>query len=319
MMSPVMGLGRASPLVVGASSSSSTTSTSSTTSSSSYRRGGQVVFKSSSTRQRRRLVTLTTTTSAANNNSNSNSNGAKGAASERFARAAIRESSVRAAEPNPAGGGGGGGGVSDEARQTEMRLGRAAMLGFFFTTLGDVMTRGEGPLEQLRDEETYVLNHINPVNLLKDALEVAGFYVEGVVILWVCLAVVFLAAVQQGLANPTRTYSSSKRTKEEKMKGAQRVDAMVDSVKTAVNDTVMEQKPYELFNGRLAMLGISAAFIGDKVSGGLGPLEQISGETGVPVIDAELFGAFFLFGVVFNVVATGVTVTSRAWQKGKSL
>jgi photosystem II protein len=44
--------------------------------------------------------------------------------------------------------------------------------------LGDVLTRGEGPLEQLRAEETYVLNHINPVEILKDTLEVAGFYVE---------------------------------------------------------------------------------------------------------------------------------------------
>jgi len=190
------------------------------------------------------------------------------------------------------------------------------MLGFFFTTLGDVATRGSGPLQQLRDEQTYVLNHINPVNLLKDALEVAGFYVESVVIIWVCLAVVFLAAVQQGLANPTRTYSA--RNKEASAKGARRLDATVVAVKDAVRDTVREQRPYELFNGRLAMMGISAAFVGDQVSGGLGPLEQITSETGVPVIDAELFGAFFLFGVFFNVVATGVTVTTRAWEKGKS-
>ena len=52
---------------------------------------------------------------------------------------------------------------------------------------------------------------------------------------------------------------------------------------------------------------------------GSGPLEQLNGETGIPVIDAELFGAFFLLGVLFNVVATGVTVGTRAWQKGKSV
>jgi hypothetical protein len=62
-------------------------------------------------------------------------------------------------------------------------------------------------------------------------------------------------------------------------------DAMLDSVKTAVTDNVTKQKPYELFNGRLAMMGITAAFIGDKITGGLGPLEQINSETGVPVID----------------------------------
>ena len=82
---------------------------------------------------------------------------------------------------------------------------------------------------------------------------------------------------------------------------------------------VKEQEPYERFNGRLAMVGFALACVGDVGSGGLGPLEQLDLETGIPVIDAELFGAFFLFGVFFNVVATGVTVTSRAWQKGKSL
>ena len=49
------------------------------------------------------------------------------------------------------------------------------MLGFFFTTVGDVATRGEGPLEQLRDEETYVMTHINPVSLVQDALGLADF------------------------------------------------------------------------------------------------------------------------------------------------
>jgi photosystem II protein len=98
--------------------------------------------------------------------------------------------------------------VSEDARALETRLGRAAMLGFFFTTVGDVVTRGEGPLEQLRDEETYVLNHINPVGLVQDALGLAGFYVETVLLVWLCLAACFLLAVQNGLANPVRTYSS---------------------------------------------------------------------------------------------------------------
>ena len=308
---PVMGLGRASPLVVGASSSSS--------SSSSRRLGHSYAFSSSAfLSSKRHFAALTTA--------------AGGSESDRFRfrRADVaRETAVRASSSDDSSSSGNNnnnnddedpfdmtGTVSYEAQQVEMRLGRAAMIGFFFATLGDVVTRGEGPLEQLRDEGAYVVNHINPYNLVKDALEVAGFYVEGVVIVWVCLAVVFLAAVQQGLANPVRTYSSKQRSS----KGAEpdRVNVMMDSVKTAVNDTVKEQRPYELFNGRLAMLGISAAFVGDKLTGGLGPLEQFHTETGVPVIDAELFGAFFLFGVFFNVVATGVTVGSRAWKKGNS-
>jgi photosystem II protein len=44
---------------------------------------------------------------------------------------------------------------------------------------------------------------------------------------------------------------------------------------------VRDQKPYELFNGRLAMLGITFALIGDTVTGGsgMGPLEQLNIET----------------------------------------
>merc|ERR1719258_621435 len=79
---------------------------------------------------------------------------------------------------------------------------------------------------------------------------------------------------------------------------------MLDSVKDALDVQVRTQRPYELFNGRLAMLGFAFAVVGEAVTK-QGPLEQLNLETGVPVIDEELFGAFFLLGVVFNVVATG--------------
>ena len=211
--------------------------------------------------------------------------------------------------------------VSEDARALETRLGRAAMLGFFFTTVGDVVTRGEGPLEQLRDEETYVLNHINPVGLVQDALGLAGFYVETVFIAWLCLAACFLLAVQNGLANPVRTYSSKGSSRKNALKTSRastRVDGTITGFKEALGDVVREQQPYELFNGRLAMVGFALAVAGDRATGGLGPLEQLNTETGVPVIDAELFGAFFLFGVFFNVVATGVKVGAKAWKNGES-
>jgi hypothetical protein len=38
---------------------------------------------------------------------------------------------------------------------------------------------------------------------------VAGFYVESVAIVSVCLSVVFLVAVQQGMNNPKRKYSKT--------------------------------------------------------------------------------------------------------------
>ena len=211
--------------------------------------------------------------------------------------------------------------VSEDSRALETRLGRAAMLGFFFTTVGDVVTRGEGPLEQLRDEETYVLNHINPVSLIQDALGLAGFYVETVFIAWLCLAACFLLAVQNGLANPAKTYSSKSSARgnaRAASRASDRVDGAIDGLKEALSDVVKEQAPYELFNGRLAMVGFALAVAGDRATGGLGPLEQLNTETGVPVIDAELFGAFFLFGVFFNVVATGVKVGAKAWSNSKA-
>ena len=212
--------------------------------------------------------------------------------------------------------------VSEDAVALETRLGRAAMLGFFFTTVGDVATRGEGPLEQLRDEETYVLTHINPVSLVQDALGLAGFYVETVFLVWVCLAACFLLAVQNGVANPARSAYAGKSISSKNARAsraaASRVDGTIDAFRNALGDVVREQAPYELFNGRLAMVGFALAVAGDRATGGLGPLEQLNSETGVPVIDAELFGAFFLFGVFFNVVATGVKVGAKAWNDGKS-
>ena len=206
-----------------------------------------------------------------------------------------------------------------ENMDLEMKVGRAAMVGFFFTTVGDVVTRGAGPVEQLRDEQTFLMNHINPAMIAKDALEVAGIYVESVFIVWLCLAAAFILAVQQGLASPVRTYSSKKSARRAELEASgERLGVMLASVKDALDVQVREQKPYELFNGRLAMLGFAFALVGEAVTK-QGPLEQFNLETGVPVIDEELFGAFFLLGVVFNVVATGANVGKTAWAKGKSV
>tara|TARA_B110000977_G_scaffold201762_1_gene298395 strand:+ start:4699 stop:5649 length:951 start_codon:yes stop_codon:yes gene_type:complete len=210
--------------------------------------------------------------------------------------------------------------ATDENKLLENRLGRAAMLGFFFTTLGDVVTSGEGPLEQLKDEELYLINHINPLNVAQDVLGAVGIYVETVFIVWLTLAICFLLAVQNGLANPTKTYSSKSISSKKAQKTESltiRANKTVESFKRALKDQVDEQAPYELFNGRLAMVGFALAVMGDRITGGLGPLEQLNSETGIPVIDAELFGAFFLFGVFFNVVATGVKVSAKAWRNGK--
>ena len=122
-----------------------------------------------------------------------------------------------------------------ENQDLEMKLGRAAMVGFFFTTVGDVVTRGEGPVEQLQDEQMFLLNHINPATVAKDILEVGGIYVESVFIVWLCLAAAFILAVQQGLSSPVRTYSSKKNKRESLKANGELVGVMLESVRDALN------------------------------------------------------------------------------------
>jgi len=192
----------------------------------------------------------------------------------------------------------------------ELQLGRAAMLGFLGTTVGDVLTRGDGPIEQLGDEFSYVARHVvNPVEVARDALEVAGFYVESVVLIWFLLGGSLLLGFWQGARSPIKTVSGKS--------AKQRAEAAFGEIEKAYETTVREQKPYELFNGRLAMLGTAFAFVGDVETGGLGPLEQVQLESGIPIIDEEIFALVFLAGVSFNVVATGVTAVRRAYVKGR--
>ncbi len=184
------------------------------------------------------------------------------------------------------------------------------MLGFLGTTVGDVLTRGDGPIEQLGDEFSYVARHVvNPVEVARDALEVAGFYVESVVLIWFLLGGSLLLGFWQGARSPIKTVSGKS--------AKQRAEAAFGEIEKAYETTVREQKPYELFNGRLAMLGTAFAFVGDVETGGLGPLEQVQLESGIPIIDEEIFALVFLAGVSFNVVATGVTAVRRAYVKGR--
>ena len=111
------------------------------------------------------------------------------------------------------------------------------------------------------------------------------------------------------MRNPIKTVSG-KSTK-------QRAEAALSEIEKAYEVNAREQKPYELFNGRLAMLGTAFAFIGDVKTGGLGPLEQVNQELGIPVIDEEIFAVIFLLGVTYNVVATGVTAARRAYAKSR--
>ena len=192
--------------------------------------------------------------------------------------------------------------------KTELNLGRSAMLGFAATTYLDVSTNGLGPIEQLIGEEKSLVTHVvNPLNLAKDVLEVTGLYVESIILVWVFLSGVFLLAVTSGLRKPsTSTMSGMSRPN-----GENRVDAMAGIVKSAWREQVRENKKYEIFNGRLAMLGITASFIGDYFLAE-GPMEQVAQELGVPVIDQEIFALVFLSAASFLLVSTLVRVGRRA-------
>jgi photosystem II protein len=192
--------------------------------------------------------------------------------------------------------------------KTELNLGRSAMLGFAATTYLDVSTNGLGPIEQLIGEEKSLVTHVvNPLNLARDVLEVTGLYVESIILVWVFLSGVFLLAVTSGLRKPsTSTMSGMSRPN-----GENRVDAMAGIVKSAWREQVRENKKYENFNGRLAMLGITASFIGDYFLAE-GPMEQVAQELGVPVIDQEIFALVFLSAASFLLVSTLVRVGRRA-------
>ena len=188
-----------------------------------------------------------------------------------------------------------GGGLAD----AELNLGRSAMLGFAATTIVDASS-GLGPIEQLIGEEKSIVAHVvNPINLVKDALEVTGLYVESVILVWVFLSGVFLLGVMSGLRTPKTSTSSGVHAK------------AADIIKVAWIEQVRENKKWELFNGRLAMLGITASFIGDYLLAE-GPLEQVSQELGVPVIDQEIFALMFLSAASFVLVSTLVRVGRRA-------
>ena len=190
-----------------------------------------------------------------------------------------------------------GGGLAD----AELNLGRSAMLGFAATTIVDASIMPTlGPIEQLIGEEKSIVAHVvNPINLVKDALEVTGLYVESVILVWVFLSGVFLLGVMSGLRTPKTSTSSGVHAK------------AADIIKMAWIEQVRENKKWELFNGRLAMLGITASFIGDYLLAE-GPLEQVSQELGVPVIDQEIFALVFLSAASFLLVSTLVRVGRRA-------
>ena len=66
-------------------------------------------------------------------------------------------------------------------------------------------------------------------------------------------------------------------------------------------------KANELFVGRMAMLGFSAALIGELQTG-VGPLEQLGFETGIPLYEVD---DLLLFSIIFTAVAALLPGTGK--------
>ncbi len=71
-------------------------------------------------------------------------------------------------------------------------------------------------------------------------------------------------------------------------------------------------KKNELMNGRLAMLGISAALLFEGASGGLGPLGQLAWWAGLQPTD-EFYGTASMVLMGWAVLSTGLAVVKGNW------
>jgi photosystem II 22kDa protein len=192
----------------------------------------------------------------------------------------------------------------------EKMLGRSAMLGFAFTTILDSFNGGLGPIEQIFMEEKIVVTHyVNPINIAKDLLEVTGLYVESILIVWFFLSGVFLLAIMSGMKGRKSNFNQIR----EGENNANTFDKASAVVKEAWREQVEENRKWETFNGRLAMLGITASFVGDYLLAE-GPMEQVAQEIGVPVIDQEIFVLVFLSAISFLTISTAVRVGRRALE-----
>jgi len=73
----------------------------------------------------------------------------------------------------------------------------------------------------------------------------------------------------------------------------------------------------ELFNGRLAMVGVTCAGVGELITG-KGPLEQVNLETGVPVLQEEVWISAFALAMLYNFVAASTAAIREAVALGEA-
>ena len=191
------------------------------------------------------------------------------------------------------------------ARDVETNAGRAAMLGFVACTVFDAMTNGDGPILQLSLEESWAVAHIDPLTFVKDVLEVGEVYIETLTLLWVWVLCVFVLGLGSGLVRATPVVDVDDDDSAANPQSPSLGDAYAAAVTQAQNNT-----DAELLNGRLAMIGMTFVAFGEEITG-QGPLEQLSLETGVPVIGVEGFA--FAFGL--SMLYTSTTAVASTFRQ----
>ncbi|MEW5301431.1 MAG: hypothetical protein WDW36_004291 [Sanguina aurantia] len=166
------------------------------------------------------------------------------------------------------------------SRDNELQVGRAAMLGFASSLLGEILT-GKGALAQFGYEL-----EIN--NLQQDELLV--------------LAIVVLPPILSVILPKSQRFIPDTSLSGRTPGSLQDPSINLTNPKQFFGITEFGwSKQNELFVGRVAQLGFAASIIGEAITG-KGPLAQFDFETGVPLVDTEfglvVFIAFFVFAAI---------------------
>ena len=176
------------------------------------------------------------------------------------------------------------------SKANELFVGRMAMLGFSAGCLGEILT-GKGILAQFDIETGLPLNETEPLLL--------GLIAFNVIVALTPGFGKFVPA-EENLEDDLRPEALSK-PNEVTLLQPRRFFGLSEKGLFAFS------KANELFVGRMAMLGFSAALIGELQTG-VGPLEQLGFETGIPLYEVD---DLLLFSIIFTAVAALLPGTGK--------
>jgi len=176
------------------------------------------------------------------------------------------------------------------SKANELFVGRMAMLGFSAGCLGEILT-GKGILAQFDIETGLPLNETEPLLL--------GLIAFNIIVALTPGFGKFVPA-DENLEDDLRPEALSK-PNEVTLLQPRRFFGLSEKGLFAFS------KANELFVGRMAMLGFSAALIGELQTG-VGPLEQLGFETGIPLYEVD---DLLLFSIIFTAVAALLPGTGK--------